>query len=206
MTLDEEIRLSNELCDGMQLLIFTKCKFVSGERKLLLSAHWTFAFELHRAILCLIAHRLSGAAQALVRTLIEVTIRSHVVIMGKDDDVKRILADDYKTNFKTIGKEIDEVFATGGLLDNFLTHAKEAMHSYTHAGMMQIGRRFSENSLKTDYPDSELIETIQVSTSAIYMVNGITLKYFGLAEEWQENTRLYVQWGNRGKTFKPEST
>src|ERR1700686_2673338 len=141
--LKTEIEISNAFGDKIQDLIVAKGEVPTGERNLLLMALWSLVFEIHRAILCLIDNKFFGAAQALERTLIEATIRAHVVVMGSDDDVKQIVKDTYKTNFNTIRGEIDNAFGTGTLFEKFLDEAaRVALHSYTHGGMQQIGRRF----------------------------------------------------------------
>jgi len=41
-------------------------------------AYWSLAFEFHKAILSLIEQKFYGAAFALVRPIIEATVRAHV--------------------------------------------------------------------------------------------------------------------------------
>src|SRR5438309_10040308 len=94
-----EIEISNAFGDRIEDLIVAKGEVPTGERNLLLLALWSLVFEIHRAILCLIDNKFFGAAQALARTLIEATIRAHVVIMGSDEEVDRIVKNTYKTNF-----------------------------------------------------------------------------------------------------------
>ena len=72
--------------------------------------------------------------------------------------------------------------------------ARKALHSYTHVGMLQLGRRFSGTDLKSSYSEGELSEVIRVSTSAVFMVNNIVTKHFGFEAEWKENNRLLAEW------------
>jgi len=103
--------------------------------------------------------------------------------------------DEYRTNLATIGKEIDSDFRLEGLLEKLLNQGRTALHSYTHAGTMQLGRRFSGTDLTPNYSAGSLIEVIQVSTSSAFMVNNLVTKYLGFEEEWSENSELYIQWG-----------
>lgn len=158
-------------------------------------AYWSLAFEFHKAILNLITNKFYGAAFALVRPLIECTIRAHLVISVSDEVLKKVLADEYRTNFGTVGKEIDTAFGTGDFFENFLKGAKDALHGYTHIGMHQLGRRFSGTDLMPSYSDEEIIEVIRTSTSAVFMVNNIVTKHLAFEEEWKANNKLFDEWG-----------
>jgi hypothetical protein len=158
-------------------------------------AYWSLTFDFHRGVLCLLSHKLFGSAFALVRPILEATIRSHVVIIGTEEDVRKLRADEYRTNLGTVGAEIDAAFALDGLFENFLNGARLALRSYTHAGVSQLGRRFSGNDLVASYSEEEIIEVIRVSTSAVFMVNNLVTKHFGFEEEWKQNNKLYDKWG-----------
>jgi hypothetical protein len=196
--LQTEIEVSNAFGDRIQDLIVAKGEAPTGQRNLLLLALWSLVFEIHRAILCLIHNKFFGAAQALMRALIEATIRAHVVIMGSDEDVERIVADTYQTNFNTIKGEIDNAFGTKTLFEKFLNDATRfALHSYTHGGMQQLGRRFKGTDLTPNYSEGELLETVRVSTSAIFLVSNLASKYLGFEDAWEQGSKLYEEWGSR---------
>jgi hypothetical protein len=193
---DIESRFASEFGGKTEGLVVAKGQCPMGVRNTPLMAYWSLAFEIHKAILDLIANRLYGAAFALVRPLIEATIRAHLVIFVSDEKLKEMLADAYRTNFGTVGKEIDNAFGTEGLFENFLRGAKDALHGYTHIGTHQLGRRFTgSDDLKPSYSEDEIIEVIRVSTSAVFMVNNIVTKHLGFEAEWKENNRLFDEWG-----------
>lgn len=195
MTISREVTRSNEVANRIEQLVVAKGQAPTGDRNTLLMAYWSLAFEFHRAILCLIYNKFYGASFALVRPVIETTVRAHIAVMGSDDDLKKLHSDEYRTNLATVGKEIDAAFRLEGLFENFLNRAREALHSYTHAGMSQLSRRFKGNDLIPDYKEGEIIEAIRVSTSAVFMVNNLVTKHFGFEEEWKNNTELYANWG-----------
>ena len=60
-------------------------------------AYWSLAFEFHRAILSLIEQKFYGAAFALVRPIIEATVRAHVTLMCSDEVLQRLHNDEYRT-------------------------------------------------------------------------------------------------------------
>jgi hypothetical protein len=114
--------------------------------------------------------------------------------MASPEVLEQLNADTYKTNLATVGKEIDTAFGSRDLFENFLQGARKALHSYTHVGMLQLGRRFSGTDLRSNYSEGEIAEVIRVSTSAVFMVNNIVTKHLGFEGEWKENNRLLVEW------------
>ena len=78
-------------------------------------------------------------------------------------------ADEYHVNFKTIGAQIDTGFALNGFFDKFVNGARGALHSFTHSGLSQLGRRYSGGDLQARYEDGEIVEVIHVSTSAVFI-------------------------------------
>lgn len=195
MSIEQAIEKANALGDQIQDLVVQRGQCPTSDRNNLLMAYWSLAFEFHRGILCLVSHKFYGAAFALARPLVEATIRAHVVIAGSSEDIERLRRDEYRTNFKTIGPEIDKAFQTDSLFENFLGQAKDALHGYTHAGLHQLGRRFSGDDLLASYSDAEIHELIRVSTSGVFMVNNLVTKHLRFEEEWKRNNELYVEWG-----------
>ena len=193
--IEDATKRANEFGDRIQHLVVAKKECPTTDRNTLLMAYWSMVFEFHRAILCLIHYKFYGAAFALVRPILEAVIRAHVTIMGSDEDVQKLRNDEYRTNLATIGKEIDTAFGLEGLLERLLDQGRLALHSYTHAGTMQLGRRFKGTDLTPNYSEGSLIEVIQVSTSSAFMVNNLVTKYLGFEEEWKQNSNLYEQWG-----------
>jgi hypothetical protein len=118
-----------------------------------------------------------------------------LVLFVPEVTLRAILGDEYRTNFKAVGKEIDDAFKLEGYFEKFLTSAKDALHGYAHVGMHQLGRRFKGNDLTPNYSEEEIVEVIRTSTSAVFMVNNIVTKHLGFEEEWTEGTRLFAEWG-----------
>lgn len=191
----EEIKLTNEFGDKIEDLVLAREQAPTGDRNTLLMAYWSLAFEFHRAILSLIEQKFYGAAFALVRPIIEATVRAHVALMCTDEVLQRLHNDEYRTNLATVGTEIDAAFDLEGFFERFLKRARTALHSYTHAGLLQLGRRFTGTDLAANYSEDEIIEVIRASTSAVFMVNNLMTKHFGFEEEWKKNTDLFDEWG-----------
>lgn len=190
----EEIRLANEFANKIEDLVLARKQAPTGDRKTLLMAYWSLAFEFHRGILSLIEHNFNGAAFALVRPIIETVVRAHVVLMCSDEVLQQLHDDRYRTNLATVGAEIDTAFGTEGFFQNFLTRVRIALHSYTHAGLLQLGRRFKGADLTINYSEKEIIEVIRASTSSVFMVNNLMTKHFKFEEEWKKTTDLFDEW------------
>ena len=148
-------------------------------------------------MLCLLSNKFCGSAFALVRPIVEATVRAHVVVIGSEDDLRKLRNDEYRTNFGTVGKEIDAAFGTGEFFQKFLNGARVPLHSYTHAGLLQIGKRFSGTDLMPNYSEAATIEVIRTTTSAAFLVTNLVTKHFGFEEEWKKCNDLFIAWGGR---------
>lgn len=196
----KEIQQANKFGDEIENLVLAKGQAPTGDRKTLLMAYWSLAlaFDFHRGILALIDHRFYGSSFALVRPIIETTVRAHVALFCTDEVLKTLHNDTYHTNFATVGKEIDTAFGLNGFFEKFLNRARAALHTYTHAGLLQLGRRFKGADLVAHYDEAEILEVIRSSTSCVFMVNNLVTKHFGFEDEWKQNNALFGVWGKHG--------
>jgi hypothetical protein len=190
-----EIERANRFGDEIENLVVAKGECPTGDRSTLLIAYWSLAFDHHRGILCLLPNKFYGSAFALVRPLVEAAVRAHVVIMGSEDDLRKLRNDEYRTNFVTVGKQIDAFFRTDDFFEKFLIGARNALHSYTHAGLSQLGRRFSGTDLVPNYSEGEIIEVVRTSTSAAFLATNLVTKHFGFGDEWRKCGNLFDEWG-----------
>ena len=197
MTVDEEIERSTVFGQQLEDFIVSKgaLNFVAQVRDRLLLAYWSLSFDYDKGILNLIRAGFYGGAFALVRPTVEALIRAHVTLMGSDEDIAKIRADEYYVNFKTIGAQIDTAFALEGFFDRFLNGARGALHSFTHSGLSQLGRRYTGGDLHARYEAAEIIEVIHVSTSAVYMITNLVTNRFKLEDEKQRVNALFLEWG-----------
>jgi hypothetical protein len=193
VTINDEIDRAARFAEKLDALVVAKGQCVlNGNRDMLLIAYWSLIFEYHHGILLLFTNQCPGAAFALVRTVIETLLRAHLALAGSDNDVKRLVDDDYSVNFKELGGQLDEPFALEGLFDNMLTdEARKALHSFTHSGALQIERRFKGNNLLPNYADDEIREIIRSTTTAVFMVTCLATKHFGFEDEWKKTNELY---------------
>ena len=194
--IQKELDSARKLGKQLEQVVVSKNQFPIDDRNVLLVAYWALLFDFHKAILSLLQSELFGAAFALVRPVVEANVRSHVVLKCSEEDLKRIQNDDYTVNFKQIGAKIDADFGLDHLMENFLNDVtRNALHSYTHSGILQLGRRFDGNDIKPNYSDDEIIEVVHVATSAIFMVTNLVTKHFGFDEDWKKVGKMFEEWG-----------
>src|ERR1700733_329790 len=175
MTVNEEIERSTAFGQEPEDLIVKRgtLTFVDQTRDRILAAYWPLVFDYDKSILHLLRAGFYGGAFALVRPMVEALVRAHISLMGSDDDDAKIKADEYHVNFKTIGSQIDTAFVLDGFFDKFLNGARGALHSFTHSGLSQLGRRYTGGDLQARYEDGEIIEGISVSTTAAFMTTNL---------------------------------
>jgi hypothetical protein len=196
MSVQSEIDGAAKLGGQLEALIISKGQCPTGDRETLLIAYWALIFDFHKGIISLIASGYHGAAFALVRPVLEVLFRSHLTIIGTDEEVKQLRSDEYRVNFKDLAPRLDKAFDLEGLLGKIMDQARVVFHSYTHGGVMQLGRRFKGYDLQPNYGDDSIIEVIRSTTSAVWMVNNCVAKYFKFEDEWKNGNELFQEWGN----------
>ncbi len=210
MTVQEEMDRASVFGQKMEDLVVNKGSVTLGEagdRDKLLLAYWSLIFDYDKGILALMRQQFYGAAFALMRPTVEALIRAHVVLMGSDEDVARIKEDTYHVNFKQIGADIDKAFGLQGFFHKFINGNGDgkrlgALHSFTHSGLSQLGRRFQGGDLHAHYRDGEIIEVIHTSSTAVFLVTNLVVKHFKFEAEGKESDRLFVEWGTRQEVAK----
>lgn len=163
----KELAAAQKFADELASLVVNRGQCPDDDRNILLMAYWALLIDFQRSVLNLIPKPLCGGAFALVRPCMEAVARAHVAVKGTAADIKSLQDDTYRTAFSTIGPWIDATFGAGDLFTNTFNRARTALHSYTHAGISQLGRRYDDHNLRPSYRDGEIIEVIQVCTSAV---------------------------------------
>lgn len=197
MSVQTELERARRFGAHLEELVVRRGQCPDDDRNVLLMGYWALVFDYHKGILTLLSNGFCGSAFALVRPVVEALVRSHVAVKGSMDDVRRLQQDEYRVNFATIGSWIDTEFGLGDFFTNFLTRARDALHSYTHAGVSQLARRFDGHDLKPRYEDNEIIEVIRSCTSAVWMVTNLVTKHLHFDEEAQMAQELFAEWGKR---------
>jgi hypothetical protein len=195
LTLQQEIANASEFGQRLREVVVAQKQCPGGDRETLLIGYWSLIFDYHMGIMSLLLDGFHGSACALVRPVFEALIRSHIALMGSDDDVRKLIDDTYVVNFKTVGAQIDAAFGLNGLLERFLDRGRQALHSYAHSGRSQVGRQFDGTNLKQTYSEGEMIEVVQTTTSATWMVTNLVTKHFKFDQVAKTVDELFTAWG-----------
>jgi hypothetical protein len=127
--------------------------------------------EHHEALVLLTRSVLTGSAFALVRSVVEGLVRGvWFTACASQQQVMKFRNDD-KID-PTFGEMSDAIDATCGIdfFHDFKGRSWKALNSYTHTGILQIGRRFTGQDLVPSYKDGEIMEMIRVSTTCILLL------------------------------------
>ncbi len=180
--IEQAIERSNEL----EQMIHKRAPFpLQGDRQMLIAGYWALMVDYHRSVLFLLKpeYNLCGGGFALARPMVEALLRIHVVAGGRQRDVKRIKADSYRTNFEGVAQELDGLFKLGFFAKTFDKRVRDALHSYTHSGAMQIARRFDGSTITPSYNDAEKWDVIRMCTLAFAMGTVIVTGALGFDAE-----------------------
>ncbi len=211
MTVQEEIDSARRLGEQLEDLVVRRGQCPDETRNVLIIGYWALIFDYHKGILALLSNDFCGSAFALLRPLVESLVRSYLVVICSEEDLHRIIEDDYRVNFATVGPQIDTSFGTGKLFENFLSQARTSLHSYTHSGLSQLSRRFEGHALaagnfdlKPHYEADEIIELIRCSTSGVWMVTNLVTKRLNSKDESEKAEELFLEWASQSMRIEKE--
>lgn len=113
-----------------------------------------------------------GSAFALGRPIVEGTYRA-LWLNGVATDAeleKFIKKDKIEQTFQELSELLDPAHNTGDLFKNLKANSWKAFNSYTHTGMLQIGRRFTKHEVTNSYTEGEIQEMTTVLTTCVLAV------------------------------------
>jgi Family of unknown function (DUF6988) len=167
---ENELKLAEGVTTEIERVI-TPLKYPDDEWSTTVAAFIDQAFEHHAAIILLIRSSLFGSAFALLRSLVEIVVRGvWIAACATDAQIKKFREkDEIDPSFGEMAKTID---TTCGIdfFQNLKTKSWTALNSYTHTGILQLGRRFTGYKLIPSYTDGEKIEVIRTGTMMLLLI------------------------------------
>jgi hypothetical protein len=157
----------------------------SDERRLTLTlAYVNLSLDHHFAIILLMRKKLFGAAMALVRPIFENMMKAHwAVKCATEAEVGKIAEKDSAIfpGMEAMSKAVDKAYSDPGEepLDFFQQTKKDAwkaMNSYTHSGILQLGRQFNGDRVAATYPEEDLMSGLRASTASVIMLGYLLAK------------------------------
>lgn len=135
--------------------------------------------EHHKSMLLLIRNGRVGSAFALARSIVESTYRGMWInACATDQQIQVFEVDDkFPVKMPDMAKAIDEAYRAGGFFEDLRRRSWDKLCSYTHSGMLQLGRRFREHRVQPNYADQEIYEATTTVTTCILLLAGKFLAY-----------------------------
>lgn len=187
-------------CEAVQNRIgqmLSEKEHASEYKKNLLAAYTDIALEHHASICLLVNRKLYGSSFALVRPLFEIFYRAHWVCgCATGEQIQKICNND---NFKfpkmsDMVKSLDVIYASG---DTFFSDIKDnswsSLCSYTHTGLLSIGRRFTGNTISPNYRDGEILEVLNSINVIILLVARLFFLVTNQTSEVEEIEKILVE-------------
>jgi hypothetical protein len=123
------------------------------------------------AIISLTRSNMNGSAFALVRAVAEGLVRGvwFTACATQPQVLKFRNEDKIDPTFGKMSEAIDKQCGIDFFAD-FKKRAWNPLNSYTHTGILQIGRRFTGDVLEPSYKDGEIIEMIRAITACVLLL------------------------------------
>lgn len=168
--LQAELKLAEEGIDEVKRILSSH-HFSDDEWSTTVIGFIAQGIEHHAAILLLLRSGLVGSAFALVRSVVEILVRGvWMTTCATEAQVKKFREQDkIDSSFGEMSGAIDKACGIDFFQD-FKTKSWDALNSYTHTGILQLGRRFSGDKLEPSYTDGEQIEVLRTSTISIVLL------------------------------------
>lgn len=159
-------------------------------------------FEHHAAVIGLIRNHLTGSAFALARSIYEGLYRGMWInLCATNEQVKSFENDDkLPKSMRQMAEDIDATYTAGTFFIDLMNRAWGALCSYTHTGLLQLGRRFTGGIIKPAYSDEEIIEVTTSVTTFVLLLVGKFLAVQGYADACREAEGLIHIYGKAAST------
>jgi hypothetical protein len=165
--------------------------------------------EHNEAMLLLIRNEKNGSAFALARSIFESAFRGTWFLLCATDVQLQYFdendelppdASNRQMNMSSMATAIDA--ATGCdpkdpdkfSFTDLKNRGWKALCSYSHSGMLQIGRRFQNDNVEPAYTDAEIIEVTTSSTTCVLLLAGMFLFKHNYIAESEAARALVGSW------------
>lgn len=130
--------------------------------------------EHHEGMLLLTRCNKVGSAFTLARSVVEGMYRGlWINFCATDAQIEDFeWEDELPVNMSEMARAIDEKYRAEGFFENFKQRSWASLCSYTHTGLLQLGRRFTGENLQPAYNDREMQEAVTSVTTCIALLVG----------------------------------
>lgn len=152
--------------------ILGKLHFPDDYRTTLIVGFISILIEHQEAFLLLTIREMFGSAFALGRPIVEGMYRAlWLNVCATEDELNRFMEkDEIRQTLAELAEAIDPAHNSGDLFQSLKKNAWKALNSYTHTGMLQIGRRFTKHEVINSYSEGEIYEMATTLTTCVLIV------------------------------------
>ena len=170
MSVEEELKKAQNTIEEVKKVL-NDLKFSGEDWSIVVAGMIHQGIEHHDSILVLIRSKLTGSAFALVRSVVEILVRGawFTCCATKEQVTKFIQQDKIDPTFGEMSDAIDQSQGIDFFHD-FKERSWKTLNSYTHTGILQLGRRWTGDTLASSYKDGEIIEVIRTCTMCILLL------------------------------------
>lgn len=169
-------------------------------RTVIVAAFIDEVIEYHASVLLLVRSGMVGSAFALGRTVFESMYRGlWLNFCATEAEIQRFERDDeIELNMTDMAKAIDKCYRADGRFEDLKNRGWKALCSYTHTGLLQLGRRFTGQQLQPSYRDEEIVEITTTVTTCILLLVGRFFAAQNHPDEMKETEKLIESYGPAG--------
>ena len=141
-------------------------------RTTIVIAFISILIEHEEAVLLLIVRDMVGSAFALGRPIVEGMYRGlWLNACATDEELTRFIdKDEIRLSLGQMADAIDPVYNAGDLFRGLKKGAWDGLNSFTHTGMLQLGRRFTEHEVKNSYTEGQIYEMTTIATTCVLIL------------------------------------
>jgi len=162
----------------------------------------TQIIEHHEAVLILVRHDKTGSSFALIRSIVEGVYRGMWInYCATDAQIQEFeRADRLPVNMPQMAQAIDERYQAQGFFEDLRARSWTALCSYTHTGMLQLGRRFNGANVQPAYTDREIFAGTTTATTCILLLIG---KFLAVQRHDADCREVEAMIGTYGRAVRP---
>ena len=161
----------------------------------LLMSYWSLVFDYSKGVVCLLANKFHSPAFALMRPLVEAVTREHIVLVGSENEVRRIRSDRFKVNYDKDGARIDKFLNSRSIFQGFLRDSRDMLHSLTHSGTAQLQNRWDGDALGSGFSEARILALLTTCSVSVFMTTILVTRHFGLDEQKEATEAAYLDLG-----------
>jgi hypothetical protein len=154
--------------------ILARNSYPDDSRTVIVMGTVTQIIEHHEAMLLLIRNDKIGSSFALIRSIVEGVYRGMWInFCATDAQIQEFERDDrLPVNMTQMAQAIDAKYQAQGFFEDLRAKSWAALCSYTHTGMLQLGRRFTGANAQPAYTDEEIFGATTSATTCILLLVG----------------------------------